>query len=363
MTTRLRGDVNGTAVCLAAAVCYGRGASMSVSSYRLGGDDADRRLDRLLRKLFPDVPLSGLYRAIRTGAVTVNHRRAAPALRTRQGDLLIVDLAAAPRGAATTGDRAAATTVAANAAATATVAAASRAPAPPLPVVVDLQDALVINKPSGLPMSGGGDSVVGRLRRHLPDSPSLTFQPSPVHQLDRMTSGALLVATTLRSSREWSRRFATRAVDKRYLALVEGKCRAGRWRDRMRFDRSAAVAADGGAAEDGGGREATLRCAPLAFSPGRGGAGLTLLLIRLETGRRHQIRAQAAWRGHPVHGDSRYGARPRRGGGPLLHAWQLSCSEARLSATAALADRQLRDLERIFPDVRAILRDARGYRL
>lgn len=325
-------------------------ASMSMSSYRLGGDDADRRLDRLLRKLFPEVPLSGLYRAIRTGAVTVNHSRAAPGLRTRQGDLLVVNLPAAarrrepPRSApGTTVDL-------------------------PLPVVIEAADVLVVNKPAGLAMSSGDDSVVARLRHHLPGSPSLTYHPSPVHQLDRMTSGTLLVAKTLHGARDWSRRFATRKVDKRYLVLVEGKCAAGRWDDPMRFDSRRGIATrsndDGLGGTDATDRDASLRCAPLAYTPEDGGApGLTLLLIQLETGRRHQIRAQAAWRGHPVSGDTRYGSRARRGRTPLLHAWQLSCRELVLSATAAPTDRQLRDLKRTFCDTRRILCDAIDHRL
>ena len=325
---------------------------MSVASYRLGGDDADRRLDRLLRKLFPDVPLSGLYRAIRTGAVTVNSRRVAPAQRTRQGDMLVVDLAAADgarRPAARRADP-----------------VAPR----PLAVVAETGDTLVINKPPGLPMSGRGDSVLARLGHHVPDAPSLTFHPSPVHQLDRITSGALLVAKTLHGAREWSQRFATRAVDKRYLAVVIGRCEAGHWRDHMRFDRRRAIAARtghprsgaaGAAAAVGIGREASLRCAPLMYAA-TDGQHFTLLLVHLETGRRHQIRAQAAWRGHPIDGDGRYGSRSPSGRHPFLHAWQLSCVDARLTAIAPPAAAQLRELERVFPDARSILRDALDYR-
>ena len=316
---------------------------MSSSSYRLGGGDADRRLDRLLRKLLPDVPLSALYRAIRTGAITVNHKRATPQLRTRPGDLLIVDMSTVPTAAPHT-DQFGQTPLS--------------APHPhrALRVLLETDDTVVVHKPAGLSMNGGSDSVVARLRNLVGAAPSLSFHPSPTHQLDKITSGALVVARTLASARAWSQRFATRAVEKRYLAVVEGTCAAGQWRDRVRFDGRRGVAARSDQ-HDASARDAALRCVPLAYGQ-CDGEHLTLVLIHLETGRRHQIRAQAAWRGHAVRGDERYGSRARQR--PFLHAWQLQCDQLLVTATAPPSRGQMRALMASIPNVATVLRRAGG---
>lgn len=173
-------------------------------------------------------------------------------------------------------------------------------------------------KPAGLAVHGDGDSVMSRLGRELaPRHAALSFAPAPVHQLDRITSGVLVIAERLEAARQWSLALRSGQVLKLYLAVVAGIVLpdpAGTtWTDSLRYDRRQRRAW-----ADDGGRTARTRVWELA----RTGADTpaTLLLMQLLTGRRHQIRAQAALRGHPLLGDARYGAAQAAGSQPLLHA-------------------------------------------
>ena len=277
----------------------------SHASFRVQADDVDRRVDRVVRRLLPRIPLSRLYQALREGDIRVNGSRVAPAARTRPADMIWVHAAlardASPRRPRRARER----------------EASPETRATP-PILYRHGGVLAVAKPAGLAVHGGGDSVMNRLCRELPlRHAALSFAPAPVHQLDRITGGVLVIAERLEAARQWSLALRSGLVLKLYLAVVAGNVApdpAGRtWTDNLHFDRRLrrTRAADGG-------RAARTRVWRLA----RAGAGTpaTLLLMQLLTGRRHQIRAQAALRGHPLLGDARYGAADPAGSQPLLHA-------------------------------------------
>jgi 23S rRNA pseudouridine1911/1915/1917 synthase len=138
-----------------------------------------------------------------------------------------------------------------------------------------------------------------------------------VHRLDRETSGLLVFAKSPGAKRWLQNQFEARAVERRYVALVEGTVRGaeGTLRSRLREDRGLRVRP----ARDGaGGREAITDYRVI----GRGRA-TTLLALSLVTGRRGQIRAQLAALGHPIAGDRAYGARGNPLGRLCLHATRL----------------------------------------
>jgi 23S rRNA pseudouridine1911/1915/1917 synthase len=124
------------------------------------------------------------------------------------------------------------------------------------------------------------------------------------HRLDRPVSGVVLFARNTKAARRLAEQFAERTVRKLYWALVEGEMaeEEGRWEDWMAKSpeeaRSIIVSAD-----TPGAQMATLSYRRLWMDGAR-----TLLEVNLETGRMHQIRVQAASRGHPVLGDALYGA-------------------------------------------------------
>lgn len=273
-------------------------------------DDVDRRVDRVVRRLLPHLPLARLYQALREGDIRVNGARVTPATRTRPDDLIRVDPAlAASGGAAPAGDGRTPDERSAH-----RRPAPARRPRPALPVLYRDADIVVLDKPAGLAVHGEDDSVMARLAEGaLPRRPALSFTPAPVHQLDRLTSGALVVALTLAAARSWSAALRSGRVLKLYLAAVAGDVRTpaggARWEDRLIYDRRARRALP-----DPAGAHARARVWAVARTAGAHAAraSATLLLVRLHTGRRHQIRAQAAARGHALLGDGRYAPSPHR---------------------------------------------------
>ena len=192
----------------------------------------------------------------------------------------------------------------------------------PLRIVYEDDDLLVVDKPAGLavhPSPGHSrHTLVHAILAYCPQLSSIGGEERPgiVHRLDKDTSGLIIVAKHDDAHRSLARQLKERQVEKRYLALVEGLVEppegvieAPIARHPRRRQRMAVVA---------GGREARTHYKLLREVDGR-----SLLEVRPETGRTHQIRVHLAAIDHPVTGDRVYG---RRGAGrsPLprhfLHA-------------------------------------------
>jgi len=139
-----------------------------------------------------------------------------------------------------------------------------------------------------------------------------------VHRLDRPASGLMVLARTSEAAQHLSRQFRERTVTKRYLALVEGTATGiGTMVDYVRKDGQHVQVVSPDAP---GGQRAALEWQSLAQE-----GGISLMQVRLQTGRRHQIRVQLAHRGHPIVGDIRYGATQELDGKNLaLHAYHLA---------------------------------------
>jgi 23S rRNA pseudouridine1911/1915/1917 synthase len=166
---------------------------------------------------------------------------------------------------------------------------------------------LAVYKPSGLLVQGDqtGDICLLDLGKTwlkaLYSKPGKVFL-GMVHRLDRPVAGVVLFARTSKAAARLSRQFRERSVEKTYLAVVDGRLpkESGRLVHHIeRTHRQSRVVSK----STGSSKEAGLHYRVL----GRDGEK-SLLQIRLETGRRHQIRIQLAHMGCPILGDLRYGA-------------------------------------------------------
>jgi 23S rRNA pseudouridine1911/1915/1917 synthase len=149
------------------------------------------------------------------------------------------------------------------------------------------------------------------------------FRPGIVHRLDRYTSGVLLVAKTDAAHRHLAAQFAGRLVEKTYLALAHGRVR----QESGRIERP--IARDPARRVRMTARLAKGRTAWSEYRVLRRFERFTFLEIRIGTGRTHQIRAHLAAIGHPVAGDTLYGAPARVEGMPPLGRYFLHARRIR----------------------------------
>ena len=198
-------------------------------------------------------------------------------------------------------------------------------------------EALVIDKPAGLAVHRGPKTPAS-LDDHLPD---LRFgfrrPPSPVHRLDRDTSGCLLLSRNPKAHRRFAKAFEEGRVEKLYLAVLDGEVE-GEGRIDLALAKRSSREAGWRMFADPAGQPARTRWRALRAAGGR-----TLVAFEPETGRTHQLRAHAAYGlGAPVAGDPVYGragpAPPTGSGqGMLLHAASLSVPREGKGPVAATA--------------------------
>lgn len=279
----------------------------------VSADAAGQRLDKLVRRALRDVPLSHVYKMFRTRKVRVNGARGRAEQLVAEGDVVVIRgdeerLLARPEPGA-------------------------GKPRVTFGVLHEDADVLAVDKPAGLAAHPGtgieGATLVEMARAYLgtPELPPTEFRPSPAHRLDRDTSGIVLVAKHRKAMVRLTEIFTDgKGIDKTYLALVKGKMP----REAGTIDLALSEHEQTSRSKTARGvnfQEALTRWKVISS-----GKEASLLSVRIETGRTHQIRRHLEAVGHPVAGDRRYGdfawnrlARARWGLRRMaLHAWKLT---------------------------------------
>src|SRR5215218_8385740 len=202
--------------------------------------------------------------------------------------------------------------------------AAPEAEAPPAPFAIAWEDEhlLVVDKPPGVvvhPARGHRQSTLVQALAGRAAGGEDPERPGIVHRLDRDTSGLLVVARSEAAHAGLKAQLAARELVREYLALVEGRPPARRGTINAPLGRDRRVRTRISTDTD------EPRAALTHFEVEQALPHDTLLRVRLETGRTHQIRAHLLAIGHPVAGDPEYGGRGRHGlRRQFLHAARLA---------------------------------------
>lgn len=195
----------------------------------------------------------------------------------------------------------------------------------PLDIVYEDEDIIVVNKPKGMvvhPANGNPDgTLVNAIMAHCKGSLSGIggeIRPGIVHRLDKDTSGLLIVAKNDRAHINMSEQIKNREVKKIYIALVRGVVPENEATINMPIGRSTKDRKKMAVRKDG--KEAITH-----FKVLKRYANYTLLEVKIDTGRTHQIRVHMAEIGHPVVGDMVYSNGKNEFGvqGQMLHAKSL----------------------------------------
>lgn len=260
-------------------------------------DQEDRRVDRLLRSMFPQIPLSAVMKALRKGEVRLDARKVSPDTRVKTGQFIQLPWSDKPvRQEASLSVR--------------------NSAVPKLETLYRDENVWIINKPAGLltqPDVKGADSVYTRVMAEL-EWKRMDFHPSTVQRLDRNTSGIVIAALSGKFQRLLSELIRERRIEKIYRTVVEGTLP-----EQGRIDFPLLKDIDTNTVKiDSRGQSALTLYKRLACCN-----GLSCAEVRLVTGRTHQIRVHFSAAGYPVLGDRKYGSGSGKAARTLLHAYRV----------------------------------------
>lgn len=263
-----------------------------VETIEIAPADAGVRLDRWLKRRFPDVPHGHFQKWLRTGQVRIDGKRAKANVRLEAGQLVRVPPVGQPERSTNT-------------------------PYVPRPIPVGKEEAddllgrilyrdddiIAFDKPAGLAVQGGTgthrhlDGMLDLFRFDAPDRPRL------VHRLDRDTSGVLLLARSPQVAAYLTEAFRTRSVRKLYWALVIGLPVPFSGRIALKLSKRPGRGGEKMEPDEAGGK----RAETLYHVIDRAGRKAAWLAMEPLTGRTHQLRAHALALGTPIVGDGKYG--------------------------------------------------------
>ena len=289
-------------------------------------NESGLRLDKYVAEKCPELSRTQAQKLVSDGLVTVNGQVAKAGFKLSAGDRVRITLPP-PR----------------------------ESPAPeamPLSIVYEDSDLLVVDKPAGLtvhPAPGHpSHTLINAILSHVPRLPEADDlqRPGVVHRLDKDASGLMVVAKNKEAQLNLASQFKARSVVKAYLVLVKGHLtpddgviEAPIGRDPRNRKRMAVVA-------QGEGREARTDYHVLRHI-----GEYTLLEVRPETGRTHQIRVHLSAIGYPVFGDRVYGARSERLPRLFLHACRLGFRLPSSGEYREFTSNLPPDLERVLEDI------------
>ncbi len=308
-------------------ICYY--LSMDFTTFTAGKDDEGRRFDRVIKRIIlSETIFSPIYKAMRKGLIKLNGKKGSENDRVCAGDeikiasFLLAGQSSTPNEQRESEER----------------ANAEKKKFLEEHTILKTADFLIINKPYDISVQGGKENlcdIVSSVYNNARDAAantSLSFRAGALHRLDRKTTGIQVFSQSLEGAKWFSQAIKTHIIKKTYIAIAQGKLeKSEKWIDFIDdseeeeekksknfhtvrlFSKPTQCA-----------KEAITTAIPLAYGTYKG-KDVTLIEYKIETGRKHQIRAQSSFHGYALLGDTAYGAQKiAESQSHFLHAYRLT---------------------------------------
>ncbi len=260
----------------------------------IGPNEAGQRFDKYLSKYLKDAPKSFIYKMLRKKNITRNGKKADGSEKLSEGDIIKMFMS----------DETIDKFMGVNE----NVLLKTQVN---LDVVYEDSNIIIVNKPVGMLSQKAekndvslNECIIEYLygKKKVTDESLRTFRPSVCNRLDRNTSGLVLAGCSLTGTQTLSKMLKDRTIDKYYYCIVDGvmtdKKKVSGYLKKDEKTNKVTVTAE---KKEGSSYIETY------YEPVKNNGKLTLLRIKLITGKPHQIRAHLAWTGHPIAGDYKYG--------------------------------------------------------
>lgn len=275
---------------------------MDFTFFDVSEDDADRRLDKVLKCILEshNAKDTNVFSLVRKNLVKLNGKKSKAEVHVKSGDRL--EVASFLLGEKKEIEK-----------------SKKNADVPELNIVFENEHLLIINKPAGLnvqPSKENGECLSSYVESYYASKnvkKSLSFTPGPLHRIDRFTRGLVCFSMSLKGARWFSENLAEHKIKKTYRGVMEGHF--GEIGKKEHFedlidDSNEYHQTDGFHTVKAGtenGKYASTFVTPVEYKIIKG-TEVTVAEFEIETGRKHQIRAQSALHGHPLYADKAYGS-------------------------------------------------------
>lgn len=283
---------------------------MEFKDFTAGQNDDGRRLDKIVKNILPEANLSEIYKAIRKGLIKVNKKKSKAENHISSGDLIsIADfLCKIDEDKEVKNDK----------------TGDKNYKLPPLPpVVFENEDLIILNKPYNMVVHGKEDSLEKIVKKYWEEkksADSLSFKPGPLHRIDKKTSGLTVFSKSLKGAQWFSKNIQDHSINKNYFAILQGHISSScDFVDQIinngdkdigfyKVSASSSSLSNLDKSKNGASKDKTAISHIKVIARGKyKETPVTFVKINIETGRKHQIRAQSAFHGHPLLGDTTYG--------------------------------------------------------